>query len=260
MKKIILSTIPAITLGVAIAPEVNAEEKNYESNAIVEFTPDTSINKPVDPVNPDTEKPVEHFDPTTPDTGNKPNEGTTGPLSIDYASSLDFGKNKISNKDEKYYANPQYFFLADGSGPDLTNPKPNYVQISDKRGTNAGWALTVKQETQLTATKETLNKVLDGSEIKLSQNKAVSNSKAVTPTAHEVTLVAGDSSNVMSAAEGQGSGTWLSAFGGIEKVEVDGESVDKNTAITLTVPGATPKDAVQYKTVLTWTIADLPSV
>lgn len=100
----------------------------------------------------------------------------------------------------------------------------------------------------------------DGSEIKLSQNKAVSNSKAVTPTAHEVTLVAGDSSNVMSAAEGQGSGTWLSAFGGIEKVEVDGESVDKNTAITLTVPGATPKDAVQYKTVLTWTIADLPSV
>ncbi|MFR8960805.1 MAG: WxL domain-containing protein ElrC, partial [Enterococcus faecalis] len=181
MKKIILSTIPAITLGVAIAPEVNAEEKNYESNAIVEFTPDTSINKPVDPVNPDTEKPVEPFDPTTPDTGNKPNEGTTGPLSIDYASSLDFGKNKISNKDEKYYANPQYFFLADGSGPDLTNPKPNYVQISDKRGTNAGWALTVKQETQLTATKETLNKVLDGSEIKLSQNKAVSNSKAVTP-------------------------------------------------------------------------------
>ena len=260
MKKIILSTIPAITLGVAIAPEVNAEEKNYESNAIVEFTPDASINKPVDPVNPDTEKPVEPFDPTTPDTGNKPNEGTTGPLSIDYASSLDFGKNKISNKDEKYYANPQYFFLADGSGPDLTNPKPNYVQISDKRGTNAGWALTVKQETQLTATKETLNKVLDGSEIKLSQNKAVSNSKAVTPTAHEVTLVAGDSSNVMSAAEGQGSGTWLSAFGGIEKVEVDGESVDKNTAITLTVPGATPQDAVQYKTVLTWTIADLPSV
>ena len=29
MKKIILATIPAITLGVAIAPEVNAEEKNY---------------------------------------------------------------------------------------------------------------------------------------------------------------------------------------------------------------------------------------
>ncbi len=54
MKKIILATIPAITLGVAIAPEVNAEEKNYESNAIVEFTPDASINKPVDPVNPDT--------------------------------------------------------------------------------------------------------------------------------------------------------------------------------------------------------------
>ena len=74
------------------------QKKNYESNAIVEFTPDASINKPVDPVNPDTEKPVEPFDPTTPDTGNKPNEGTTGPLSIDYASSLDFGKIKFQIK------------------------------------------------------------------------------------------------------------------------------------------------------------------
>jgi len=56
MKKIILSTIPAITLGVAIAPEVNAEEKNYESNAIVEFTPDTSINKPKNLLNPLTQR------------------------------------------------------------------------------------------------------------------------------------------------------------------------------------------------------------
>ncbi len=79
----------------AIAPEVNAEEKNYESNAIVEFTPDTSIKQTSRSSESRYRKNLlKPFDPTTPDTGNKPNEGTTGPLSIDYASSLDFGKNK----------------------------------------------------------------------------------------------------------------------------------------------------------------------
>lgn len=259
MKKIILAAIPVLGVAATVAPEAHAETKNYESNAIVEFVPDTSVTPPIDPVTPDAEKPVEPFDPTKPETGNKPNPGTTGPLSIDFASSLDFGKNKISNKDEVYYANPQYFFTTDGTGPDLSNPKPNYVQVSDKRGTNAGWTLTVKQETQMTATTNTLNKVLDGAEITLTQNKAVSNSTAVAPTPNDVALVAGDSSTVMSATAGQGSGTWISAFGNVESVEVEGKVTAKNKAITLSVPGATPKDAVQYKTVLTWTIADLPT-
>ena len=76
----------------AIAPEVNAEEKTMNQMLSLNLLRMPLSTKPVDPVNPDTEKPVEPFDPTTPDTGNKPNEGTTGPLSIDYASSLDFGK------------------------------------------------------------------------------------------------------------------------------------------------------------------------
>ncbi|MFF2797183.1 WxL domain-containing protein [Lysinibacillus xylanilyticus] len=36
-----------------------------------------------------------------------PAQGTGGPLSIDFASSLDFGINPISNKEKTYYANAQ---------------------------------------------------------------------------------------------------------------------------------------------------------
>lgn len=41
---------------------------------------------------------------------------------------------------------------------------PNYVQITDNRGTNVGWKLTVKQDDQFTTAD---GKKLDGAEIKL---------------------------------------------------------------------------------------------
>lgn len=105
MKKIILVIILVIILGVVIVLEVNVEEKNYELNVIVEFILDVFINKLVDLVNLDIEKFVEFFDLMILDIGNKLNEGIIGLLSIDYVFSLDFGKNKILNKDEKYYVN-----------------------------------------------------------------------------------------------------------------------------------------------------------
>ncbi|MEB5953235.1 WxL domain-containing protein, partial [Enterococcus innesii] len=69
------------------------------SNGAITFEADPNPTNPVDPTDP--EKPVDPVDPTDPDG---PNPGTNGPLSIDYASSLDFGVNKISNKNEVYYA------------------------------------------------------------------------------------------------------------------------------------------------------------
>ncbi|MCV5434162.1 WxL domain-containing protein, partial [Escherichia coli] len=84
-----------------LSAPVSAAE--YETNGVVEFTPNTDITKPVNPDNPDPNKPVVPVDPTKidPETNpdGTPNPGTAGPLSIDYASSLDFGKNKISGKD-----------------------------------------------------------------------------------------------------------------------------------------------------------------
>ena len=52
--------------------------------------PNTETTDPVDPLDP--EQPVTPVDPTNPD--GKPNPGTNGPLSIDFASSLVFGEQK----------------------------------------------------------------------------------------------------------------------------------------------------------------------
>lgn len=63
----------------------------------------------------------------------------------------------------------------------------------------------------------------------------------------------------MSATAGSGWGTWLNYFGDVtEETIAEDEVVQKNKAITLDVPGSTPKDAVQYKTELTWTLSDTP--
>ena len=87
--------------------QAKAEEpKEYRSNGLVEFIPNVDPTEPVDPENPDPEKPVKPIDPTDPEG---PNPGTQGPLSIDYASSFDFGKNRISNKDQVYFARAQQY-------------------------------------------------------------------------------------------------------------------------------------------------------
>ncbi|WP_254558779.1 WxL domain-containing protein, partial [Salmonella enterica] len=73
--------------------------------------------------------------PQNPD-GSKPNPGGNGSLTIDFASSFDFGNHKISNKDQTYLAKAQKYF-------DSEVLTPNYVQVTDRRGTFAGWNLKV---------------------------------------------------------------------------------------------------------------------
>lgn len=180
-----------------------------------------------------------------------------GELSLDFASRIDFGKNRISNQDMVYYAEPQHVVLEDGTEKDV----PNYVQLTDNRGSNAGWHLQVKQEQQL-ENPNTRYKVLTGAEIRFTQAHAVSNQSEdpslVVPTTKDVVLIPGQTTEVMQAPEGSGGGTWQDVFGDLQTVQVEHENVLKNTAVTLSLPGKTPKDAVTYKSLLTWTLIDAP--
>lgn len=263
MKKIKIVTLSSLVLiGLSTSSSALASEQDYyreyKTNAVIDFIPDESPTNPIDPENPDPNQPIFPWEPTTPE--HEPEIGTAGPLSIDFASSLDFGKNKISNKDEIYFANPQYLWNEDHTDLDPTTARPNYVQVSDKRGTNGGWTLQVKQEGQF-QNQETQNKVLTGSQIKLSNGRVVSNSTSIAPIAAQKIELdpEGELSTVMSANSGTGSGTWLHKFGEIKEVENNGEKLIKNTDIELFVPGSTPKDAVKYDTKLTWILTDQPS-
>lgn len=260
MKKISILFLSTLILGTATGIASAEEVKNYDSNGVVSFIPNTDPTDPVNPIDPDPNKPVNPIDPTDPD-GPKP--GTDGPLSIDFASSLDFGTNKISSKDQVYYARAQTYKNSDGSASDLVTP--NYVQVSDNRGTNAGWTLKVKQNGQF-KNDTTLNKTLTGSVINLNTPAVRSNAEGITaPVAtSDISLDAnGSESIVLTAKAGAGAGTWINAWGTVEKnSETDKENnsieADVTKAISLSVPGKTPKDAVKYTTTLTWALSDIP--
>lgn len=254
------------TASITALADVSNGDKGGEktSNGLVEFFPSSSITDPKDPEDPngkpDPENPETPWDPKDPE--NKPEPGTKGPLSIDFASNLNFGENKITNEDETYFARAQNFYDKEGK---VTKVRPNYVQISDNRGTNAGWTLTVRQEGQFKAEKKTLNSELKNAVITLKAPNVQSNSNATKPEA-EKEIVLNPSkveSPVMSAANEAGAGTWTNAWGTVEEVtemNKKGEEVKANVTkeVTLDVPGSTSKDAVKYATKLTWILSDQP--
>jgi hypothetical protein len=233
MKKIVFTAGILIFSSVFLETAVAAE---YTSNGAVTFEADDSITKPVDPTDP--EKPVEPIDPTDPDG---PNPGTAGPLSIDFASSFQFGNQKITSETMDYYANLQEF----SSG----SRGPNYVQVTDKRGTQEGWSLSVVQNGQF---KTAENDVLEGASLSISSGKATSVTDMLyAPTVTEAhTFVPDSEVNLVNAPEGKGMGTWIYKFGADE--------TEGATAVKLNVPGRSVKLAKEYRTTLTWKLKNVP--
>ncbi|WP_256090211.1 WxL domain-containing protein [Brochothrix thermosphacta] len=259
----------AIILGAAVvainATDVQAAAtQSLESNAVVNFIENTTPTKPVDPENPNPGKPVGPIDPTKP---GGPNPGTQGPLSIDFASSLQFGTSKITTTGEVYSAYAQEV-VSDG----VSSFRPQYVQVTDNRGTDAGWKLTVNQEQQLTST---AGKELEGAVITL-ENATVktvegSTIKAPSTAPKSIELVPGQEVSVMSAAQGEGAGLWVNHFGNSAATVVDGTdwkpgeegndptefAVKRNNAVTLAIPGKSNKSAAEYRSVLKWTLSEV---
>lgn len=154
---------------------------------------------------------------------------------------------KITSKDQTYFAATQKYKTVGAT--DEVKEGPNYVQVTDNRGTEAGWSLKVKQEGQF---KSTSGKELTGAAITFKNGNVVTASDSGKPTGPAtITLNSdGSQSDVMSAAKGNGAGTYLFDWG------TDATTAAKS--IELTVPGSTTKYAEKYATKLTWTLTDAP--
>lgn len=259
-------SISLVSLGlVAMQQEVSAEKsaKELTGNGSVTYEVSDTETPPVDPEHP--EKKVDPGDEYT---------KTTGLLRFDYIPKLHFGAQEISNKDQRYQVNAQLF-------RDDTAARPNYIQITDNRGSLAGWEVSVRQETPF-ENNEAKNKVLKGSV--LSFDKQWVNSTMPKETQPIVMKDAikideiGATYPIAKAEKGKGAGTWVVPFGSTGEVKgqektlspllnADGKPVTdasfnnkpiyKNSGIQLFVPGAIQKDPVKYKTVLTWTLSEL---
>ncbi|MDT2802030.1 WxL domain-containing protein [Vagococcus lutrae] len=245
-KIISLASVMALglSMGAGVVSAAGQDGGEYTSNGLIEFTPGEQPVDPVDPLNP--EQPVDPTDPTDPE--GKPQPGTPGPLSIDFASSFNFGDNKITSKDEIYYAGLQKY--KDKDTDQELREGPNYVQVTDNRGTLAGWTLKVKQTKQFETDD---SHKLDGAKITLINGNINTVSESAPATA--VDKIEIDNMNedllVMSAKKDAGAGTFLTRWG-------DEDLAKSKESVKLFVPGKAVKKKAQYRTSFVWTLTDVP--
>ena len=219
MKKTILATISISTTILAGTVAVHADDLSGKSTAKIGLTkqdPDNPVG-PIDPIDPDDNPPSN--DPT----------GNTGDLRIDYISNIDFGTQTISGKTETYITEKP---------ASLTES-----QVSDLRGTGAGWHLQVNYDTEKPGfTSE--DKTLSGAELTLPSGtaKSVADNKATPPATSEV-VVNDAAQNIMTAAANTGLGTWAD--------EMDTANV------SLKVPSGNLVG--DYTATLVWTLSDAPA-
>lgn len=166
-----------------------------------------------------TNPPVDPTDPIDPPTG------AVGDLTIDAVSNFQFDTHKIESAKATYTATPK------------ENTKLG-LQVTDKRGTGAGWNLSAKISTAFTdGTHE-----LKGAALSLPAGTlATSNAdQSNAPTASALTLNDQDGT-VLNAAENQGLGSWAEDFADGVKLDVPAGSF-----------------AGTYQAGITWTLSNAP--
>lgn len=177
-----------------------------------------------------------------------------GPLSIDYISHFDFGTIDYHPvKGGGNYAIPEK----------LVNhvefkQVPNYVQVTDYRGTNAGWSLTVMQDGEFSNG----NSTLKGAEITLKNVNAMNIEGSQAPNvSEEVTITLGEGVEVAWADQVDSediSGLSDMMGVGVSYIKFGDEKTSANS-VYLDVPGGnTIEEGTNYETALTWTLHNTP--
>lgn len=266
MKFIRLATIAALSTTVLAggASAVLANEaRDVTTDGKIEFRPAGEEDGPLEVIPPET-------GPDAPDVEIDPEEaGTTGPLSIMKAATMNFGTQVISNQDQTYNMVAEMARLANPEADGPTHvPYVSFAQVQDLRGTNDGWDLQVSLSD---FESETQNKILTGAEIELVDSRIQYEGTTATnaPTAHAAGLKLipnGAARSVMTAEKEKGAGASSVVWGNqaalnaqFAKEDFDPEEdVVENEAIKLFIPGSTAKDATTYTSTLTWELTTTP--
>lgn len=203
MKKLLLSAFALVALVATVfTASTIIKASTEESQTFVSFITDETTTPPVDPEDPDN-------------PGTETGTGAAGPLSIDHVPSLDFGEQVLSGNIETYKS---------------TNTKP-FVQVTDKRGTGAGY--TLKAELSEFVKSDDATKVLpakiDFTSTDLATTSTNTSSAPTAPTSFTLDST-GNAVTVLSAGTDQGMGTWierwLSSNTENEKVELTVNTVN----------------------------------
>lgn len=204
--------IGATSASAAIEDEIigSSDGKGGTSHGYINLTPgkDDGVTNPVEPTVP---------------PGGTVNKGV---LTLDNIAPLLFSTHKLDGKKQVYTS------VVENSN----------IQVSDKRGEEAGWHVQVSQTPFIDKVDNT--KVLKGTTLVLPAGvvkAADSDNVSLAPTVSSVEVNA-DLATLMSSAKGTGAGTWLTVF-------------DKNE-VKLTVAAGNKKG--EYMSIVTWALMDAP--
>lgn len=208
---ILIAAIGLTSPVLAVGPE------SSETN--ISFTEFTGITDPKNPENPG-------------EGSGESGTGQNGPLSLDYVPDIAFGSHTVSSTLQIY---------------NTTAAQP-YIQITDLRGTGAGWRVSAALSSFKTGGVASLN----GASLLLKNANATSSYATTAPVpANPVTLTSdGTPADVVSASNaggGQGRGTWL----------VRWYPVGGGADVQLSVPAASASVGTHAATI-TWTLYDAP--
>ncbi|HAA3009838.1 TPA_asm: WxL domain-containing protein [Listeria monocytogenes] len=273
-----VTTASLLALGLIVAPVLSgdfasaATSVTKDSKGIVKF--DKSTTPDPDPVNPDPVDP----DPVIPDPTDPP-VGTDG-LWILAVSDWDFGTHNVSSLSSGalnvHAADDTISTYVDANGNgqqdlpgevSVTKKVTPYEQISDVRGTNTGWTLSVTGSAFKDSS--TPAKTIPGAELTIPKSTVSSaTSTAQAPTGYDsvtISMTGGAAVPVMAAKDmqtatptnfndDQGMGTWTDSFGS-QAVSATDTSKPK-----LSIPKNVVVADGTYQSTLTWTLSDTPAV
>ncbi|HBJ8665617.1 TPA: WxL domain-containing protein [Listeria monocytogenes] len=273
-----VTTASLLALGLIVAPVLSgdfasaATSVTKDSKGIVKFDKSTTLDP--DPVNPDPVDP----DPVIPDPTDPP-VGTDG-LWILAVSDWDFGTHNVSSLSSGalnvHAADDTISTYVDANGNgqqdlpgevSVTKKVTPYAQISDVRGTNTGWTLSVTGSAFKDSS--TPAKTIPGAELTIPKSTVSSaTSTAQAPTGYDsvtISMTGGAAVPVMAAKDmqtatptnfndDQGMGTWTDSFGS-QAVSATDTSKPK-----LSIPKNVVVADGTYQSTLTWTLSDTPAV
>ncbi|WP_086312959.1 hypothetical protein A5821_000531 [Enterococcus sp. 7F3_DIV0205] len=212
----------------------------------------------IDPTNPDGNG-------VKPDTG-EGSTGTKGPLRVDFAPNFKFGTVTMSGNAADYHPLYPKVSLLDETGR-VTDPLqakyvPHYVQVTDNRGTNEGWDLTVSAtpfKGTIIDTEADLKATLTLGHSQFSTQVKPVNGKDFKPdTLNTNVTLTTDAKPLIVAKTDQGMGSWAAVFS--KDTTATLTDTDRNPNVTLSVPADSKKNPKEeYKSTITWTLSTTPT-
>ena len=223
----ILVLVCILSIMTSLTKIVHGEPVSFESKATITFEQGDGAPTVLDPSDPTKPYTPGENDPEDDPTGN------TGPLTLDYVSSVHFGEQKIESKDMVY---------------ESTILRP-FIQVTDRRGTGAGWQVTA----QLSEFNSEGNPTLPGAVLTFRNGTVISPcllSDEPTPAEEIILYAGGPAAPVVTAEPQTGLGTWITRWFPTSESAL-------NDSVTLEIPaGAATIDT--HSATITWTLSDAP--